>query len=369
VSSKIVADARRGIAVRTTIALVASLASFASFAPSARAQATTADAAMAQSLFEEGRRLMAAQRFAQACPKLAESQRLDPALGTLLNLAVCHERVGRTATAWSEFHDAASIAKRENHPERGKYAREHIDAIEPRLSRLTITRAGATPEKPERSDKIEVRVDDALLGEAALGTPMTIDPGVHRIEARAPGKKSWKMEITIAAESDRKTVEIPALEADSAPLASPVAAPLSVDSSRGTFDRAAHASAADAPPLAARDAGSARRTAAYIAGGLGVVALGVGAFAGVEAITKWSVRGDNCVDDRCNTAGLDADKTARRWALVADIGIGAGIVGVGAGALLLLTARSHKSDARAARIDLVPLIGRDRAGASVTLGW
>src|SRR5262249_2488476 len=119
---------------------------------------------MAQSLFDEGRKLMNEKRYTEACPKLAESQRLDPALGTLLNLGGCHERSGRTATEGPEFRDGPSLAKRENRPARERSAREHIEALEPRLSRLTITRAaGAT-------DKIEVRVDDALFGEGAHGT-------------------------------------------------------------------------------------------------------------------------------------------------------------------------------------------------------
>jgi len=55
--------------------------------------------------------------YAAACPKLEESQRLDPALGTLLNLADCREQEGNVATAWSLFRDAESLARRGGHAE------------------------------------------------------------------------------------------------------------------------------------------------------------------------------------------------------------------------------------------------------------
>src|SRR5262245_18728599 len=58
------------------------------------------DSAAAQALFDQGRKLMESERWAEACPKLEESQRLDPAGGTLLHLALCREHEGRIATAW-----------------------------------------------------------------------------------------------------------------------------------------------------------------------------------------------------------------------------------------------------------------------------
>src|SRR6516225_7921635 len=89
------------------VALVA--IGFAVASPSvARAQGSNEAAATA--LFDEGRKLMAERRWAEACPKLAESERLAPSGGTLLNLADCYEHTGQTASAWAAWKDAAARA-------------------------------------------------------------------------------------------------------------------------------------------------------------------------------------------------------------------------------------------------------------------
>src|SRR6185312_7721257 len=96
---------------------LASIAVLLASAP-ALAQSSGADVATAQALFDEGKRLMADKKFAEACPKLVESQRLDPGGGTLLAIALCHEGQGKWATAWGDFNVALSEARRENRAER-----------------------------------------------------------------------------------------------------------------------------------------------------------------------------------------------------------------------------------------------------------
>jgi hypothetical protein len=77
---------------------------------SASAQ-TSSDKAAAQALFDAGKRLLSERKYAEACPKLAESQRLDPAPGTLMNLADCYEKAGLTASAWATWLEAAAAMR------------------------------------------------------------------------------------------------------------------------------------------------------------------------------------------------------------------------------------------------------------------
>src|SRR6266446_4742742 len=113
-------------------------AATALLAPIVNAQ-TGADKSLAQALFNEGKRLMDSKQYAQACPKFADSQKLDPGVGTLLNLAVCYEKNGQTASAWAAYDEAASAAKGAGQADREKYARERAAALAPLLAKLTIT--------------------------------------------------------------------------------------------------------------------------------------------------------------------------------------------------------------------------------------
>jgi hypothetical protein len=101
---------------------------FALLAPASRAVAQDGPnvKALAQSLFKEGRTLMTAGKTAEACDKFAESDRLDPEIGTHLNLAMCHETLGKTASAWVEFGEVADRATAAHDAARSQFARDHV---------------------------------------------------------------------------------------------------------------------------------------------------------------------------------------------------------------------------------------------------
>src|SRR6476660_7801185 len=114
----------------------------------ASAEPSAADKSLATQLFKEGRTLVDQGRVPEGCRKLEESQRLDPGGGTLLNVALCHEKEGRTATAWTEFTEALGLAKKDDRPQRIELAQTHIAALEPTLSRLVI-QVPATSDLPD----------------------------------------------------------------------------------------------------------------------------------------------------------------------------------------------------------------------------
>ena len=86
---------------------VLSIVGIVFFARSATAQSSPSDASVAaEALFSAGRADVERGDYASACPKFADSQRLDPAPGTLINLADCEEHVGQLARAWQHWREA-----------------------------------------------------------------------------------------------------------------------------------------------------------------------------------------------------------------------------------------------------------------------
>jgi len=172
-----------------------------------RAAHANSEAALAETLYRTARELMAAGKHAEACPKFAESYRLDPATGTLLNLAACHEAQGKFASAWVEFTDAAAAAKRDGRADRVEYAEQHVKDLEPKLSYLTVTTApGVDPAS------LQITLDGAAVGVAALGVRAPLDPGQHVVTAKATGKVEFSQTVLLGAVADQQIVTIPGLQ-------------------------------------------------------------------------------------------------------------------------------------------------------------
>ncbi|HEY5375064.1 MAG TPA: hypothetical protein VIK01_15390 [Polyangiaceae bacterium] len=172
----------------------------------ARAQSDT-ESALAEALYRQARELMAAGKYSEACPKLAESYRLDPGTGTLLNLATCRELEGKLATAWLLYSDALLAAQRDRRDDREQFAQQHLTELEPKLSRLTLV----VPPEADDPD-LDLTLDGARVAAAARGVPTYVDPGTHTVQAKAPGKRAWSQTIEIAATAEQRVVSIPKLE-------------------------------------------------------------------------------------------------------------------------------------------------------------
>ncbi len=285
--------------------------------------ALAGDTAAAEALFGEAKKLANEGRYAEACPKFAESNRLDRGAGTLIHLADCYEKNRQTASAWATFKDAASAAQGLGRADWQKLATQRAAALEPKLARLTL-------KVQDPAEKIEVTRDGSTTSPASWGTPIPVDVGIHIVTATAPGRKPFRTTISIARDGDRADVIVTKLEAADPGAAAvapakpgPVAPADRGDSSRG----------------------SAQRTIGLVVGGVGVVGLGVGVVTGLIAIGKNSDSKDACPNDGgcASSDAVDANSSAKTFGTVSTIAFIAGGVGVVTGAILLLTAPSSSS--------------------------
>lgn len=330
-------------------------------APVALAEPDGAQKAMANQLFDDAEKLIAVDRAAEACAKYAESQRLDPQLGTLLHLGACYERIGKTASAWAAFKDSADMAARRK-DEREGAARERIADLEPKLSRLTIDVARDAPAT------IEVKKDGEPLGAAAWGSPVPIDPGPHVITARSAGYKDWQMTIDVPAGASAARVSIPKLELLQAQPLSPPAASVMVSPLPQSSPYPAHDGQV-------ADSGSSQQTLGYVLGGVGVVGIAIGTWGAVSMQSKVS---DRNAANACsaNASCTWADKTridgfthdARTRAGVANAGFIAGGAALIGGVVLVVTAKPKES--RVAKVfEVRPWAGAGSSGVIIGGAW
>lgn len=300
------------------VAVLAAL-SVALLASPARAQH---DPAAAESLFRDAKSAEARGDYKAACPLFAESQRLDPAPGTLLNLGDCEEHLGAVASAWGHFVEARdSLPKGDD---RIPFAQQRASALEPRVPHLVVRLpAGAPAGTKVTRGRIEI-------GAAALGVPMAVDPGTIVLTATPPGGATVSKSIPIG-ERETKDIMI-----ELAPAAAPPAASASAPAIPAP-------PVAPAPPAADHGGGPAapgdgKRTLAWIVGGVGVAGLAVGAVTGALAMGDANTVKSNCPGGACkDPSGIDAASAGKTASTISTAGIIGGAVLTGIGVYLLLT--------------------------------
>jgi hypothetical protein len=303
----------------------------------AHAQTAEAPSARADRLFREGKQALEAGRFADACPKLAESQRLDPGMGTLLALALCHEGNGQLATAYREFHEVASAPQAR--ADRATLANQHLKTLEPRLSTLTLT----VPDDVRATT--QVRIDGVDVPASTWANPIPTDPGDHVVEAQAAGGAPWRSTVHLDANHDNQVVSVPA-------AAKPEVAP--------------------PPPAPEPQAMEPRHKLGWIVGGAGGVLLATGSVMGGLALSEHSTATGLCPRSPCgNAAGVADNNTAKTYAWVSDFGIVLGLAGLGTAAYLLLTHDDAHPAASptATGLRVSPTVGPGLGGLSFAGAW
>jgi serine/threonine-protein kinase len=323
---------------------VAVLASALVLPASARADATPQDQAVAQSLYDEGRTLMAAKNFAQACPKLEESQRLDPSPATEFHLADCYEQVGRTASAWAAFLEVAANSKLAGRAEREKVAHDRAGALAPKLTKLTVN----VPAGSQVAGLV-VKRNGTVVREGQWGTAVPVDQGAQAIDATAPGKLPWHADVQATGEGKTTSVDVPPLQdAPVASAATPAASP------------AATSTTASDAATPAPSHGNTQRILGATAAGVGVVGLVVGGIFGATAIGKNSQANDgNCTGNSCTQKGVDLRREAVNAGNVSTVAFIVGGVAVAGGAVLWFTAPSNHG------VVAAPAVGDGTYGAVV----
>lgn len=309
-------------------------------------RAAHAQDARAKALFEEGMVLFQDGKFPLACPKFEESLKLFNGLGTRGKLAECYEKAGRLASAYKTYKDVARLAGGAGDTTRERVAGERARLIEPKLSYLTVT--PPTVEIPG----LVVRRNGKPVEQ--LGTAEAVDSGLVQVEATAPGRKPFTAQVMLTAGQTSK-LDLPALEpATTASRTAPAPAP-----------------APSSPPAEykmpepAPEPASWQKPTGLVLGAAGLATMGVGAFVGFYAKSKYDKAFDEGHCDRgnlsCDDTGQGETESARRSATTATVLVSVGGAALIGGVVLYLTAPR----ARPTAIRIAPSVSTTGAGLSI----
>jgi len=302
----------------------------------AYAEPTPEDRALAAVLFQKARALVQDNHPEDACPLFEDSERLDPGGGTLLNLALCHEAIGKTGSAWGELIEARAIARHDDNQERVDIAESHINALTPKLANLVVD----VPDSA-RVEGLEIVRDDRPLSANAWGIAAPVDPGKHMIRASAPGHETWSTEVEIVPGPSEKHVAIPALVVKKVEPPIPPVEPLKP------------VPIVPPPPI------ELKKTpplvwAGVAVGTVGLASLAVGTGAGIGAIVKRHASEEaapTCTPG-CSQHAVDLNDQAKTAADIATAGFVAGGVLSATGLALLIVGLETKKPAAPRPISL-----------------
>ncbi|HEX6241017.1 MAG TPA: hypothetical protein VFZ61_08990 [Polyangiales bacterium] len=302
-----------------------------------------ADKAAAESLFDRGLSLLKEGKFNEACERLEQSQAIERGIGTMLYLAECYEKIGRTASAWALFREAASLAQAEGQAERADAGKRRAEKLEKSLSRLAV-------QVPVAHKLPGLRVTDngSLIQPTVYGLALPVDPGTHRVEASAPGYLPWTGEVKVGAQADSAELRVPQLEKDPNAAEVPVAvAPTPAEAASSGPD-SGPAAAASAPQTTRM---SNTRIAGLALGAVGVVGIVVGAVMGGLAIKNDKASEDRVSNGQCDEKCADLSDKAIKQATVSTAGWIAGGVLVAGGLLTFFLGPKHQRADVALRVD------------------
>lgn len=274
------------------IAHAAFAALFFCAAPTLASEPRLSNEGRAEKLFQSAAKKFDSGDHDGACADFGESLKLGPKLGTLLNLALCHETVGKLVTAWEEFGHAAAWAAQNNQRDRLEFATQHIRALEPRLPRVVL-------HLPLDRGVTALDLDGEPLPETRWYLPLFLDPGEHNLAVTAPGKQRLRVAFRVVLSPSDQFVEVPSLADDPKTLTSP--------------ERPRNE-----PPA------SARRTLGFAGLAGGALGLAGGLTFGVLAI-----------------AAESRDESVHDFATISTISVGAGAALAAAGLWLLLSGQGR----------------------------
>ncbi len=330
--------------MRVLCALPLAAALFASApAPACAQGTTTADLDRARTLYNQGLEQEAAGQWAGALATFEDVARIKMTPQVRYHVARCKEHLGRLNEALGGYrlaeHEARATEK----------ALDVLPEIEAALETLEARIPKLIVERGEGTDAATLELDGVVLGHAQIGKPVHVDPGPHRVRVVLPDRRTFQRTLYVKeGETQQVILDVPPdLQPESATGEDDAAAVADEDARPGAPDARVSGGASPWPWIALG------------VGAAGFVVAGVFHGQASEAEDELDLA---CRDRVCPDTVEDVQARGERQALIRDVSLGVGVVGVVAGVTLFVVGGSKQEG-----VSVRARGGAGFAGADATL--
>ena len=308
----------------TVASSLVAAATLVAFVAPAAAQAPPSEADVA---FKNGRDLLKAGKFADACREFEHSESLDPQLGTRFNIAQCDEKIGKIASALAIYRD---LAANDANAKRKQTSAELVAQLAPRVPKLVV-QVSATPPHLD----VMLSAANGSTRPIHANEPVELDFGDYTVVVHGGGFTDFTGKVAVHEEARTTTlaVALAPAAAPSEPAPIQAVAPHEPPRDEGAEPAAPH---------------SQRKLYAIGAFGVGGAALVGGVVAGALASSKWSDAKKACdggttcaTPDQLSAADSLRSQATTRANISTGLVIGAAVFAAGGVALWLTAPSEH----------------------------
>ena len=278
--------------------------------------ADAGDPTLAQQLFERGRSAMVSADYRLAHSQFEASYQQEPAVGTLLNLAVCEEKLGLWNAALRHLGQGLQMTSAGDRRQPSISAR--FAELGARIPRLTLRSHAPLPAG------VAITLDDETIDPAILGATLPVDPGWHSI--RCIGAHGASVCAHGVETPEGQSIEW-LIELDAGSIAA----------EHVTQRDATHAESTTHKP-----AGHRNSALPLWIGAASLASIALGLAAGAEVLHLKSTMEAHCDTTHCDSQGVAAASSGPVWSWVSTIAVGAGVVGLGTSVAIALTAQPSR---------------------------
>lgn len=334
-------------------------------------QPSEQDIAQARQLGQQAQAAFDAGNFAESEKLWAAARNLYPVAPTLsLGLARTQAKLGKVVAAQENYNKIIREWGSNPSPPPAfaaavEAAKAEVGAVSAKVANVVITVEGAPSPN--------VTIDGQPVPVAALGLKRPVDPGSHTVHAEAAGYKPAEttFQVTDGGNAEAK------LTLEKSPDAPAVAAVPATNAQPSAAQPQDGQTPADVS-VGTGKGGSSNKTLAVVALGVGGVGLAVGAVTGFIALGKHGDLESKCPNGVCPSDQQSDVDSYKTMGTISTVGFIVGVVGVGAGAVLWLTAPKEVAANKGPRyatvatpkaresVKVTPYLGLGSAGVSGT---